>query len=81
MHREACVVVNGMSLTGRRGQTKTTAQGSLLPHSKHTPPTTKPGVCHHFTECGINSLVARMPIAQPGQKKKEQRKKRASVNP
>lgn len=35
-------------------------------------PTTKPGVCHHFRECGINSLVARMPVAGRGQKRKKQ---------
>lgn len=71
MHREACVVVNGMSLMGRRGQTKQLHREAYCLTVHTHPSTTKPGVCHHFRECGINSLVARMPIAGPGQKKKK----------
>lgn len=33
--------------------------------------TTKPGVCHHFRECGINSLVARTPVSGAWSKEKK----------
>lgn len=40
--------------------------------TQHTA-TTKPGVCHHFRGCGINSLVARTPASGPGQRKERNR--------
>lgn len=84
MHREACVVVNGMSLMGRRGQTKQLHREAYSLIVSTIPPTKKPGVCHHFRKYGMNSLVARMPVAEPGKTKKQNKinfKKRTSVNP
>lgn len=73
MHGEACVVVNGMSLTG--GEVRpNNCTGEAYRLVVNTPSSAKPGVCHHFRECGINSLVARMPRARARSKKQQQKK-------
>lgn len=47
MHRTACAVVNSLSLSRRRGQTKQLHKQAYFTANK-LPPSTKPGVCHHF---------------------------------
>lgn len=58
MHKEVSVVVNNVSLNGIKGQY------TVHRHNKA-------GVCHHFRECGINSLVARTPVSGAWSKEKK----------
>lgn len=80
MQREACVVVNGMSLMGvkvtlkKQNKQKNTKK-SLLPYS--TPPTTtKPCVCHHLWNKFAGGQNAHIWAWS-----KEKKRKTASVNP
>lgn len=74
MQREACVIVNGMSLMGGKGHIKKqnkqkNTKKSLLPYSTTLPQQSLVYVIIR----GINLLVARMPISGPGLKKRKEK--------